>query len=1101
MFTPKAATLLARFVYAMSAALILFVAASAQNPYENRNISRIDITFEGADRDVSAAEQFRSVAGGALGTTYSTVRVRDALERLYETDKIVSASVQANLVGDNDVAIRFIIKRKSVVKKVTVSVSPAVGDSVTEQDLRLQINLLSPGSTVSDRILSENSNLMLTYLRERGFYDARIETTQKTLSNEKEIEVFFDVDPNAQAKVGKFELGINGVDTTALEEQISLTEGTFFSREKLSEDLEKIRAVLRDKGFLAPRLLEPRIIYDGDSNTIDIAIQGQVGAVVDVIVDSEEQKVGDKTQTRLLPVKREGTLDYSAIVEGQRRLETYYQEKGYFFARVTPECSVDPPFSPGEASSTDNGTEELCIALAGSDLKNKNVELKYVANLNRRLRLTDLVLEGTDLFTMEEIQTVLQSQTKSILGFIPFFGYGRGYTSLELIQRDRATILSLLRELGYREAKVGIKQGVSINGEDLIITFVVREGRPTKIVDVSIEGNKQISTATLMTELPNLVSRNYSRAAARNGVRKLAQYYANKGYFYADVSSSIVEVPDKDLVDHDEVKIVYKIENEGDPVFVNRVLINGAERTKEASVRRFLEFEPDSLLRQNDIFVSEQRLFSTDAFDAIEFFPEPAGDRPDGKGSLSDIILNLREKKPRLITYGGGYSTDVGLSGFFDIRHFNLFGKLQQGGAQVRWSQRRQLFQVDFVDPRFWRDGSDLNGNKRFAPLRFTVQYQRDSTVTRFFRSAFDRGTFGVVQRIDANGVPVDELGNNAGDPTLNRFTLSVETNRTISEKDRSILFFKYKFEDVRLFNFESLLIKELLRPDASVRISGVNLTYVRDTRRNCSPRFTILDIIAKGEEGDPCRYSSGDPTTGDYLTAEYSLSAPTLGANIGFNKFQVSYNRYYTLKALKNTTFAARAIFGIANVFSNGDRFTGTQYPGLNGSLPISERFFAGGSTTIRGFEFEAAGPRVVVVPSGTFFDQQGNVVNLDPFTIPFGGNALAVVNMEARIPITDAVRAVPFYDGGNVFRTPQEIFDPADAPANNVFQSNIRSLWTHTAGFGLRIKTPIGGEFAVDYGYLLNPPRFQIPQQVGPNGVYRLRQGQLHFRFSQAF
>ena len=567
---PKAATVLARFVCAIATALILCAAIVAQNPYENRNISRIDITFEGADRDVSAAEQFRSVAGGALGTTFSTVRVRDALERLYDTDKIVSASVQASLVGDNDVAISFIIKRKSVVKKVTVSVSPAIGDSVTEQDLRLQINLLSPGSTVSDRILSENSNLMLTYLRERGFFDARIDTTQKTLSKEKEVEVVFDVNPNAQAKVGKFELGINGFDTATLAEQIKLKEGTLFSRQKLSEDVEIIREVLRNKGFLAPRLLEPRVIYDGDSNTIDIEIQGRVGAVVDVVVDSEEEEVGDKTQTRLLPVKREGTLDYSAIVEGQRRLETYYQEKGYFFARVNPECSVDPAFAPGEASSTDNGTEELCIALAGSDLENKSVELKYIANLNRRLRLTDLILEGTDLFTMEEIQTVLQSQTKSILGFIPFFGYGRGYTSLELIQRDRATILSLLRELGYREAKVGITQGVSIDGEDLIITFVVREGRPTKIVDVSIEGNKQISTATLMTELPKLVSRNYSRAAARNGVRKLAQFYANRGYFYADVSSSIVEVPDKDFTDHDEVKIIYKIEDEGDPVFVNR---------------------------------------------------------------------------------------------------------------------------------------------------------------------------------------------------------------------------------------------------------------------------------------------------------------------------------------------------------------------------------------------------------------------------------------------------------------------------------------------------------------------------------------------------
>jgi hypothetical protein len=61
---------------------------------------------------------------------------------------------------------------------------------------------------------------------------------------------------------------------------------------------------------------------------------------------------------------------------------------------------------------------------------------------------------------------------------------------------------------------------------------------------------------------------------------------------------------------------------------------------------------------------------------------------------------------------------------------------------------------------------------------------------------------------------------------------------------------------------------------------------------------------------------------------------------------------------------------------------------------------------------------------------------------------------------------------------------------------------LWSHTVGLGLRIKTPIGGEFGIDYGFLLNPPRFLIPQpNNAPNAIYQLKQSQLHFRFSQAF
>jgi hypothetical protein len=42
----------------------------------------------------------------------------------------------------------------------------------------------------------------------------------------------------------------------------------------------------------------------------------------------------------------------------------------------------------------------------------------------------------------------------------------------------------------------------------------------------------------------------------------------------------------------------------------------------------------------------------------------------------------------------------------------------------------------------------------QFAPLGVSLQYLRDSTITRFFRSTIDKGTFGIVQRLDENGNP-----------------------------------------------------------------------------------------------------------------------------------------------------------------------------------------------------------------------------------------------------------------------------------------------------------------------------------------------------------
>jgi len=210
----------------------------------------------------------------------------------------------------------------------------------------------------------------------------------------------------------------------------------------------------------------------------------------------------------------------------------------------------------------------------------------------------------------------------------------------------------------------------------------------------------------------------------------------------------------------------------------------------------------------------------------------------------------------------------------------------------------------------------------------------------------------------------------------------------------------------------------------------------------------------------------------------------------------------------------AGNLTLGLANLFNPRDRDGNGKIDEVDLTLPISERFFSGGSTTLRGFNFEEAGPRQVIIPLGPYRDQNKNIVFLNPFTVPVGGNALAVVNMEARIPLTKSLQAVPFYDGGNVFRRIGDLFGKKDTtplPPGDILAainaSNLRAHWTNTVGLGFRIETPLGGALAVDYGFLLHPPEFLIPQR-GPTGlfdgtpaVFRLKQGHVHFRITQTF
>ena len=126
---------------------------------------------------------------------------------------------------------------------------------------------------------------------------------------------------------------------------------------------------------------------------------------------------------------------------------------------------------------------------------------------------------------------------------------------------------------------------------------------------------------------------------------------------------------------------------------------------------------------------------------------------------------------------------------------------------------------------------------------------------------------------------------------------------------------------------------------------------------------------------------------------------------------------------------------------------------------IPISESFFSGGGSTLRGFSLNGAGAQRQV--SVCAADNPGC---LDTIAVPVGGDELVILNSELRFPlgismpiVGGALGGAAFYDGGNVYSA--------------VRFSDTFSDFTHTVGFGLRYKTPVG-PVRVDIGHLLNAP-----------------------------
>jgi len=1132
--------------------------------YEGRTIASVEVIFEGAERDTIVEAELQRLLTVAPNTTFSAVRVRESLQALFDSGRVENARVEASEArsapgtgGDAvPVALRFIVRPQVRVTDVRLELTatPPGGASITADELRARLNLLDPGARVSDQALHAGADAIQIYLRDRGFFRAEVSFTRTLDAAGTGAIVAYTVMPGEQARVEAFNINITGFDPATVRPELRLAPDAPFTRTALGEDIGRIRRAIIELGYLAPQLDEAQTIIDSERNRITVKLAGGIGPRVNVMVTGFE--VGDKKRREILPVEREGSIDQAAIVEGARRLQNHLQEQGFFFAEVAATCAVDRPPPPMPATTTtstaaantnataatttnaDAGTlaalaqpnvsplvaPGACDNLNPRELSGRTVNINYEVERGRRFRLSEIRIEGTEKLAYEDLADELRSETASgLLGIIPFLGSRRGYTSRELLQRDQRTVESRMRDFGYRKAAVEVRQGVAIDSEDLIITFAVTEGPLTRVAGVELRGNQLYTSerlrdepcraANFRSEPCTIIEGPYARTLARADGERIRNLYARNGYIDAEVRVDIVELPKRG--DDEQVRLVYNI-TEGGKVFINRIIINGNEgttpdarmRTKREAILEAIPLKEGEVLRSDRLAEAERMLYETNAFRQAIIRTEPAGETAAGF-RRRDVIIDLEELAPRRIDYGGGYSTDNGPLGLFELRNNNLFGQLRQGALRTRASRRQQLFRLEYFDPRF-----RTYARSRFSPLTVSAQYQRDINVTRFFRSTIDRGNFGIVQRLNEEGRPIDEFGEPTGEPTINRFTFNIETQRILQQRSRTILFLRYNYEDVRLFNIQSLLVAPILQPDKAVRLSRFGATLARDTRDR---QF--------------------DPSRGEFLTVDYAVAIKQLGGNLSFTKLIATYRRYFRFgggpdtallterrpgllgglqQSVRGTIFAVNLNLGIAQLFNPTDRNEDGVIDDVDLTLPISERFFTGGSTTLRGFGFEEAGPRLSVCPTGStlqtqtqgntclggvFRNMNGDPVTLNPFTVPIGGNAMAVANFEARVPLTKTFQIVPFYDGGNVFRRIGDIFGRNDRrPEESLNMRNLRVQWTHTVGLGLRFRTPIGA-LGVDYGFLVNPPEFELPQASGVPAIIRPRRAQLHFRFGQSF
>ncbi len=159
----------------------------------------------------------------------------------------------------------------------------------------------------------------------------------------------------------------------------------------------------------------------------------------------------------------------------------------------------------------------------------------------------------------------------------------------------------------------------------------------------------------------------------------------------------------------------------------------------------------------------------------------------------------------------------------------------------------------------------------------------------------------------------------------------------------------------------------------------------------------------------------------GGYRFAALLEPAHDIETSASFVTGKAEVRGYYT-PIEDGVTFAARLAVG---------SITGADLE----DIPADRRFYAGGGGSIRGYAYQAAGPK----------DQDGT---------PTGGLSIFETSVEARIPVTDSLGIVAFIDAGNAYES--EAPDPGDLRVG--------------VGGGIRYQTPFG-PLRLDVGVPLDP------------------------------
>ena len=957
---------------------------------------RVDsVRFEGVSAD--DIPLLRGKLALQPGEKLSAANIKRSIHQLYATGlyrDIVAEGVQAN--GGVTVIFRGVPQmflRRLYVRGMKQDLLAAQIQRATRLDA---------GEPFTAKELDQATVNLKQTLARNGFYQPQVAVKIVPAGPEHLVDVIYTVTEGKQATVGAVTVtGTLGMTVPEFRKVAKLKEGSKVTSNTVPRALNRLRS-----NYQKHNRLEATVRADGQTfrpayTQVDYGFDVNRGPFVRVAAVGA--KISKRDLKRLVPVFEEGAVDPDLLDEGDENLRNHLQKQGYFDVRV--QHSVEQP----------EPNQELITYRIEPGAPHKVLSITITGNryFNNDLVKERLQVQAADSVNRHGIfsESLLQSDVDAIQALYRSNGFANVRVTPVVSDSDKNPQTNLGTNAGAPKGKLAF----------IRVTYQIDEGAQQKIGTVEIAGAQHVSAATLLMQMNTRHGEPYSLTTLAGDRLQLFDYYYRHGFSQVEMTFEQHLAEDQP----NRVDIVVRI-HEGDPFYVNRVLISGLHYTKPQVVDKLLEIHPGDPLDRNAISDTQRRLYNLAVFNEVD----TGIVNPNGAQSRKDVLLNLSEAHRWTYDYGFGF-------------------EVQTGTPQTNCPSAASLIQLGVnpnsfactpngkfgVSPRVSFDVSRINlgGRNRTVTLQTaygTLEQQAIMTynVPKFYgHKTIDFSiTGGYVSNQDVTTYEASSISGSI------LFTQRPNRVNTLIYS----MAYRYVYVNPNSLQVSAELIPLLSQP---TRVSGPGITWVRDTRDN------------------PL-----NATSGSYISAQEFFAWSGLASQANFNRLDAQQSNYFRLNK-HNWILARSTRIGFEETYGN---------PSYN-LIPLPERLYAGGATSHRGFSVNSAGPRDLqtgfpVGGSGAFVNS--TELRIPPFPLPLIGNNLGFVIFE---------------DFGNVYQDASDIF-----PSLFRFhQPNVTTCYnlkgpegtcnfnydSQAPGIGLRYKTPVG-PIRVDFSYNVNPTVYPV-------------------------